>query len=342
MSSFRAPLRSVHRAAALAALAAAGVLAACVGTDPVPAGGSSPTPSATTTTTSTATGTTPGGDASLPDSAAPDGAVPDAAVLDAATDAADAAPPPPAPPVVSPNVWLDARKIPAGTTTLRTWADGTANGANATSVAALSYSPTALGGRPGVVFVGDASQALSIPAAKVPAFRAFSGAGFAVFMVAAYKDTAPRVAQAVLFERIQSTGVFPAVQRVGVQLTLNNALTEVSASLWSTSGAQITTEAKGAIPSKTAPHLYVVHGVGGSVTLRVDGAVVQTTSGFVENNFATTNAGLPFDIGAYTSTDAAQFGLVGAVGLVAVYTRPLSVAEVAAGEAATKAAWGIP
>ncbi len=61
----------------------------------------------------------------------------------------------------------------------------------------------------------------------------------------------------------------------------------------------------------------------------------------MENDFAT-NAALPFDVGAYTSTNAAQFGLVGAVGLVAVYTRPLGVLEVAAGEAATKAAWGIP
>ncbi|HQY62687.1 MAG: hypothetical protein IPF92_06525 [Myxococcales bacterium] len=334
-------LRSVTRLTALTALAAAGLLAACVGTDPVPGGGT-PNPSATTTTTSTTTGTTPGTDASLPDGAAPDASLPDGAAPDgAAPDAADAAPPPPAPPVVSPNVWLDARKIPATTTTLRTWTDSTANGANATSLAALTFSPTAVGGRPGVVFVGDASQALSIPAAKVPPFRAFAGAGYAVFMVAAYKDTAARTAQAVLFARRASTGIFPALERVGLQLTMNNTLTEVAAELTSFSGTQVTVEAKAATPTKTAPHLYVVHGVGGAVTLRVDGAVVQTASGFVENNFPT-NADLPLDIGAYTSTTAAQFGLVGAIGLVAVYTRPLSVAEVAAGEAATKAAWGIP
>jgi len=287
MSSFRAPLRSVHRAAALAALAAAGVLAACVGTDPVPAGGSSPTPSATTTTTSTATGTTPGGDASLPDSAAPDGAVPDAAVLDAATDAADAAPPPPAPPVVSPNVWLDARKIPLGTTTLRTWADSSPHHADATSVTALSFSPTGLDGRPGVVFAGSYFQAVSIQAAKVPAFRASPGAGFAVFIVAAEKAVANTRAESVLFERFQAVGRFPAVRRVGLQLTRSNALGEVIAALSSYEGQQLTTEAKVRIPSLGAPHLYVVHGEGGSVTLRVDGFIARTASGFVENDFAT-------------------------------------------------------
>lgn len=333
----RPSLRALTGGTALVALAATGLLAACVGTDPV-GGDNTPTPSATTTPTTTPTGTsTTPTDASLPDSATTDAATPDAA----APDAADAAPPPPTPPVVSPNVWLDARKIPTSTTTLRTWSDSTANGANATSIAALSFSSTALAGRPGVVFVGDASQALSIPAAKVPGFRAYTGAGYAVFVVAAYKDTVARTAQAVLFERRSSTGIFPNVQRVGIQLTLDGPLTEASAELASNGGSQLYIEAKGTIPSKTAPHLYVVHGVGGAVTLRVDGKVVKTTPGFVENNFQD-NENLPFNIGAYTATTAAQFGLVGAVGLVAVYTRPLSVAEVAAGEAATQAAWGIP
>jgi hypothetical protein len=83
----------------------------------------------------------------------------------------------------------------------------------------------------------------------------------------------------------------------------------------------------------------------GSVTLRVDGFIARTASGFVENDFAT-NGDLPLTLGAHRSARATDpetdLRLTGLVGLFAVYTRPLSVAEVAAGEAATKAAWGIP
>ncbi len=258
---------------------------------------------------------------------------------------ADAAPLPPAPPVVSPVVWLDARKIPAAITSLRTWNDSTANGADATSQVALSVDRGVLAGRPGVILVGDSAQALSIPAAKIPAFRTYSsGGGFAVFMVASFEDgAAPRTAHAVLFERTTFQGVPPNVQRYGIELSLDSSLTTLNGALqsYSASGPQVTTTASGAAPAKNVPHLFVLSSTAGSLSLRVDGREIQKVTGFVENNFYD-NRTLPFNIGAYSGTTSGQFALIGAVGMVAVYTRALSDANVTAGEVAAKAAWGIP
>ena len=90
----RSSLRALTGLTALATLTAAGLLAACVGTDPVPGG---ETPASSATTSATGTSTTPGADGSVPDSATGDSAVADGAIRDAAVpDAADAAPPPPA------------------------------------------------------------------------------------------------------------------------------------------------------------------------------------------------------------------------------------------------------
>ena len=265
----------------------------------------------------------------------------DAAGGDAA--AADAAPGPPAPPLVSPAVWLDARLIPAATTSIRTWRDATANAADATGTTALTVDRTVLAGKPGVLFVGETAQALSVAADKLAPLRTFAGAGFSVFMVVAFKDgTQPRTAQAVLFERYGGeTGFNP--RRFGLQVVLDSTLANVTGTLASFegAGAQVSSIVTGVAPSKSAPHLFVLTSSGGTVAIRVDGREVRRASGFVEHNFGS-NGTVPFNIGGYTSTTNAQFGLIGAVGLVAVYTRSLSEADVAAGEIATKAAWEIP
>ncbi len=266
---------------------------------------------------------------------------PDAAGGDATT--ADADPGPPTPPLVSPAIWLDARLIPAATTSLRTWRDATANAADATGTTALTVDRTVLAGKPGVLFVGETAQALSVAADKLAPLRTYAGAGFSVFMVVAFKDgTQPRTAQAVLFERYGGeTGFNP--RRFGLQVFLDPTLANVTGTLASFDGTspQAMTTVTGPAPSKNAPHLFVLTSSGGTVAIRVDGREVRKASGFVEQNF-TSNGTLPFNIGGYTSTTNAQFGLVGAVGLVAVYTRALSDADVAAGETATKTAWGIP
>ncbi len=307
-------------------------VAACVGSDPVTTQLDSSVPPVTTE---------PGKDASVSvDSSTPtkDAASP----IDAASDAPSI---PPAPPLVSPAVWLDARLIPSATTSLKTWADSTANGANATGQKALSVDRTALGGKPGVLFVGEADQALSIPKDKLAALRTYASAGFSVFMVASFKDgTQARTAQAVLFERYGNDGSPFNAKRFGFQLVLDASMTNLTGTLSSypaAGGPQVTATATGAAPTKDAPHLFVLTSTAGTVALRVDGREIQKTAGFVENNFYD-NGTVPFDIGGYTSSGAAQFGLIGAVGLVAIYTRPLSDTDVTAGETATKMAWGIP
>lgn len=308
--------------------------AACVGSDAVGAGQDAATAPTTTTTTPPPDSGGPAPDSSTPPTDA--STTPDAA--DGATTA------PAAPPVVSPAAWLDARNIATGTTSLRTWRDSTANGADAVGATALSVDRTVLGGKPGVVFVGEASQVIAIPAAKLAAFRTFAGAGFSVFMVASFKDgTQARTAQAVLFERYALEPVAFGPKRAGATLVLDSALTSVSGTLSSYPAAapQISATVAGAAPSKNAPHLYVLTSLAGSVSLRIDGKEIQKTSGFVENNFSE-NGTVPFSIGAYSNTNAAQFGLIGAIGMVAIYTRPISDVDIAAGEVAAKAAWGIP
>jgi len=308
-------------------------VAACVGSDPVTTQTDSSVPPTTTE---------PGKDASIPE----DASTPKDAASPPMDAAPDAPPAPPTPPLVSPAVWLDARLIPSATTSLKTWADSTANGANATGQKALSVDRTALAGKPGVLFVGEADQALSIPMNKLPALRTYTTGGFSVFMVASFKDgTQARTAQAVLFERYGNDGATFNPKRFGFQLILDASMTNLTGTLSSYAAAagspQVTATATGAAPTKNAPHLFVLTSTAGTVALRVDGREIQKTAGFVENNFSD-NGTLPFDIGGYTSTGAAQFGLIGAVGLVAIYTRPLADADVVSGETATKAAWGIP
>lgn len=252
---------------------------------------------------------------------------------------------PPAPPIVSPNVWLDARKLTESSIT--TWPDATANGADAVGYIAHDVAPKALGDQPGVVFKGESGQAFDIAKDKLSAF-AVSGAskGFTVFVVASHKDgAAARTAQAVLFSRRTIEGISIASRRYGAQLVLDAALTTATGSLESaaTGEAQTTTDASGAAPSKGTPHLYVFRGQDGTATLRIDGALIQSTPGFKENGTFAKNGDKAFSIGSYDKDSAAaQFGLVGAIGMVAVYTRSLSDAEIAVGEAAAKTAWGIP
>ena len=301
-------------------------LAACVGDD-APA-------------TATATDAGVAADSTTPDS----GTGSEDAGID--TGAVDAEPPPaPAPPVVSPYVWLDARRFPAETVSTTRWPDATANNANAVGETALSIDRTALNGRPGVVFVGETKQVLSIPAKDIPALRmAGMSQGFSVFMVAGIKSNAPaRTAQAVLFERAGTDGGFVTPKRYGVQLSLNRELTNVEGWTkgYAATGPQVEAVVTGKAPTPTAAHLYVLTASNGELALRVDGVQVDKKIGFVENSFVE-NGNLPLNLGAYSSTSSAQFGFVVAMGMFALYTRPLAVADIVAGEAATKAAWGIP
>lgn len=310
-------------------------LIACVGDDP-------PAVSTDAGAPDSATPADSGADAGTTDGGATDAAPPvDAGPPDAGPDAG----PPPAPPVGSPYVWLDARRFPAGVTSTTRWPDATANNADAVGTTALTIDRTVLNGRPGVVFVGEAAQVLSIAAKGIPALRtAGTSQGFSVFMVAGIKDGAPaRTAQAVLFERAGNDGAFLNPKRYGVQLSLNAALTSVEGwtKSYTTNGPQVEAVVTGTAPRPTAAHLYVLTAVNGELALRIDGVEAMKKTGFVENNFSD-NGNMPLNLGAYSSTTSAQFGFVGAMGMFALYTRPLSNADIVAGEAAAKTAWGIP
>ena len=257
-------------------------------------------------------------------------------------DAGDSATaPPPEPPILAPNAWLDARNLQG--TSITTWPDSTSNTADAVAHIAHAVSPTALGGKPGVVFTGETGQAFEIAANKLSAFRVYNASvGFSVFVVASYREgVAERTAQAVLFARRLFTPL--PTYRLGVQLSLEPTLTNAEGVLWSYDGStQVATTAAGAAPSKDAPHLYVFRGQNNTATVRVDGAIVQTSPGFVENNFAS-NGDRIFSIGSYDGSGThAQFGWIGAIGMVAIYTRALADADIEAGEQAAKEAWGIP
>ncbi len=296
------------------------LLAACVG--------DAATPSSSSSSGGAANDAAPGVDADAPK---------DGGTTQDAT--ADAGPPPIAPPLVGPKVWLDARKVPAATPATKTWKDESGNGNDATGGVALSVEPAMINGRPAMYLPGEQAQALQVAAT---AFDFNVSPGFVVAIVAKTKmPAAARTAQAVLFDRTKTTGVFPGVLRYGSAMYLDSALTKNSAFAYTTlSSNQVTTTAE-LTTDVFAPHVYVYRIANAKIDTWVDGKSNVGAATVAANDFSTANSA-PLALFGYVTTDNAQFTYNGHVGEVLVYNRTVSDAEVATLTTKLRGEWGIP
>ena len=212
-------------------------------------------------------------------------------------------------------------------------------GLDVETIYARSVEPAMINGRPAMYLPGEQAQALQVAAA---AFDFNVSPGFVVAIVAKTKmPAAARTAQAVLFDRTKTTGLFPNTLRYGSTMYLDSALTKSTAFAYTTlSSAQVTTSAELAT-DVFAPHVYVYRIANAKLDTWVDGKSNVGAATVAANDFSTANTA-PLALFGYASTDNAQFTYNGHVGEVLVYNRTVSDAEVTTLTTKLRGEWGIP